>query len=34
MGIEYSGNIGRKGLTKDNGKYMTLVDYLANSKDI
>ena len=34
MNIEYSGNIGRKGLTKDNGKYMTLVDYLANSKDI
>ena len=30
MGIEYSGNIGRKGLAKDNGKYMTLVDYLTN----
>ena len=34
MGIKYDGNQAGKGLTKNNGQYMTLVDYLANSKDI
>lgn len=34
MNIQYDGNKASKGLTKDNGRYMTLVDYLANSQDV
>ena len=34
MNIQYDGNQAGKGLSKDNSHYMTLVDYLTNSKDI
>lgn len=34
MGIEYKGNQSGKGLNKNSGKYMPLVEYLQNSKDI
>lgn len=34
MGIDYKGNKSGKGLSKLSGKYMSLVDYLANSEDI
>lgn len=34
MEIEYTGNQGGKGLKKDSGRYMPLLEYLANSKDI
>lgn len=34
MNIQYNGNQAGKGLSKDSGHYMTLIDYLANSQDI
>lgn len=34
MGIQYGGNQAGKGLSKESSQYMTLIDYLANSKDI
>lgn len=34
MGIQYSGNQAGKGLSKESSQYMTLIDYLTNSKDI
>ena len=34
MGIEYNGNQACKGLSKDNGRYMSLMEYLENSEDI
>lgn len=34
MDIQYDGNQAGKGLAKDSGHYMTLVDYLANSQDV
>lgn len=34
MGIEYQGNQAGKGMSKNNGHYMTLEDYLANSENI
>ena len=34
MGIEYKGNQAGKGLSKTNNKYMPLLEYLQNSKDL
>lgn len=34
MNIEYDGNQAGKGLSKDNGRYMSLMEYLENSEDI
>ena len=34
LGITYEGNQSGKGLHKSNGREMTLIEYLANSKDI
>ena len=34
LGITYEGNQSGKGLRKSNGREMTLIEYLANSKDI
>ena len=34
MDIQYDGNQAGKGLSKGSSQYMTLIDYLANSKDI
>ena len=34
MNIQYNGNQAGKGLSKNRSDYMTLIDYLANSKDI
>ena len=34
MNIEYKGNQAGKGISKPNNRYMTLIDYLANSEDI
>ena len=34
MGIEYQGNQAGKGMSKNNGQYMTLEDYLVNSESI
>lgn len=34
MNIQYNGNQAGKGLSKNRNDYMTLIDYLANSKDI
>lgn len=34
LGLEYSGNQGSKGLSKSNGHELSLLEYLAKSKDI
>lgn len=34
LGLEYSGNQGSKGLSKPNGHELSLLEYLAKSKDI
>ena len=34
LGIDYKGNQSGKGISKPNGKYMPLLEYLQNSEDI